>query len=294
MGELMIGCSRWSYPDTPDKGVWTGVFYPGKDTKRLRYYSQFFNTPKMDSTFYEKFYSHMTKGTFLGMTRATPEKFQFSIKVPETVTHVKRLDIKKGAMTSFEEFLDKISPLKTANRLGAILFQLPPSFTVREFKNTEEFLDRLPTANEHDYTMEFRHPSWETEGPWEMLKHYDIAAVMTDSPAKENLQFLSRITITADHSFLRFHGRNTKGHYWYNYLYSEQELKPWVEKVDQIRKQTKILRVYFNNHYGGKAVVNALQFKAMIGDSLSEIETNALEHAEKYLSTHGLIASSPS
>jgi len=246
----------------------------------------------MDSTFYEKFYSHMTKGTFIGMTRATPEKFQFSIKVPETVTHVKRLDIKKGAMTSFEEFLDKISPLKTANKLGAILFQLPPSFTVSEFKNTERFLDRLPTANDYDYAMEFRHPSWETEGPWEMLKYYNIAVVMTDSPAKENLQFLSRITITADHSFLRFHGRNTRGHYWYNYLYSEQELKPWVEKVDQIRKQTKILRVYFNNHYGGKAVVNALQFKAMTGHSLSEIETNALEHAEKYLSNHGLMTSS--
>ncbi len=78
----------------------------------------------MDSTFYEKFYPHMTKGTFIGMTRATPEKFQFSIKVPETVTHVKRLDIKKGAMTSFEEFLNKICPLRTANKLGAILFQL--------------------------------------------------------------------------------------------------------------------------------------------------------------------------
>lgn len=292
MGELMLGCSGWNYPDSAEKGGWTGVFYPDKDTKRLRYYSQFFNTAEMDSTFYEKFYSHMTKGTFIGMTRATPEKFQFSIKVPETVTHVKRLDIKKGAMTSFEEFLDKISPLKTANKLGALLFQLPPSFTVSEFKNTEEFLDRLPTANEYDYAMEFRHPSWETEGPWEMLKHYNIAAVMTDSPAKENLQFLSRITITADNSFLRFHGRNTKGHYWYNYLYSEQELQPWVDKVDQLRTQTKILRVYFNNHYGGKAVVNALQFKAMIGDSLSEIEANALERAQNHLSNQGLISSS--
>ena len=139
MGELLLGCSGWNYPDTADKGGWTGVFYPDKDTKRLRYYSQFFNTAEMDSTFYEKFYSHMTKGTFIGMGRATPEKFQFSIKVPETVTHVKRLDIKKGAMTSFEEFLDKISPLKTANKLGAILFQLPPSFTVSEFKNTDNF-----------------------------------------------------------------------------------------------------------------------------------------------------------
>jgi uncharacterized protein YecE (DUF72 family) len=122
---------------------------------------------------------------------------------------------------------------------------------------------------------------WGPADSWEMLKHYNIAAVMTDSPAKENLQFLSRITITADHSFFRFHGRNTRGHYWYNYLYSAQESKPWVEKVDQIKKQTKILRVYFNNHHGGKAVVNALQFKAT-GHSLSEIERNALEHAQKY------------
>src|SRR5438270_11545204 len=288
MGKLMLGCSGWNYPESAEKGGWTRVFYTDKDTNRLRYYSQFFNTAQMDYTFYEKFYSHMTKGTFIGMTRATPEKFQFSIKVPETVTHVKRLDIKKGAMTSFEEFLDKISPLKTTKKLGAILFQLPPSFTVSEFKNTEQFLDRLPIANDYDCAMEFRHPSWETEGPWEMLKHYNIAVVMTDSPAKENLQFLSRITITADHSFLRFHGRNTKGHYWYNYLYSDQELKPWVDKVIQIRKQTELLRVYFNNHYGGKAIVNASQFKAMTGHLLSEIETNALKHAQKYLSTHGL------
>jgi len=51
----------------------------------------------------------------------------------------------------------------------------------------------------------------------------------------ENLQFLSDVIITANQSFIRFHGRNTKGHYWYNYLYSEQELKPWIEKVDQIK-----------------------------------------------------------
>ena len=59
-----------------------------------------------------------------------------------------------------------------------------------------------------------------------MLKHYNIATVMTDSPAKENLEFLSDVTVTSsDHSFIRFHGRNAKGHYWYNYLYSEEELE---------------------------------------------------------------------
>jgi len=231
----------------------------------------------------------MTKGTFIGMVRATPEKFQFSVKVPETITHNKRLDINKGAMVDFEEFLDKISPLKTANKLGTILIQLPPSFTVNDFKKIEGFLDRLPSSSSnssssYDYAVELRHPSWSTEGPWDMLRHYNIAAVMTDSPARENLQFLSDITITtADHSFIRFHGRNTKDHYWYNYLYNKEELKPWVEKVSHIKQQTKVLRVYFNNHYGGKAVVNALEFKEMIGISLSEKETNVLKQAKHYL-----------
>ena len=120
---------------------------------------------------------------------------------------------------SIEEFLDKISPLRTAKKLGstrvltAILFHLPPSFTVNDFRNIEQFLDKLPTTDGYDYAVEFRHPSWGTEGPWEMLRHYNIAAVMTDSPPSENLQFLSDVIITANQSFIRFHGRNTKGHY---------------------------------------------------------------------------------
>jgi uncharacterized protein YecE (DUF72 family) len=61
-----------------------------------------------------------------------------------THTHErKKLDVSKGAIILFEEFLDKISPLKIANKLGAILIQLPPRFTVKEFKNTEQFLDTL-------------------------------------------------------------------------------------------------------------------------------------------------------
>jgi uncharacterized protein YecE (DUF72 family) len=287
-----------------------GVFYPDANTKRLRYYSQFFDTAEIDSTFYEKFYTNMTKGTFIGMSKATPEKFQFSVKVPETITHIKRLRTELGAFSDFEEFLEKISPLNKANKLGAVLFQLPPSFTVSEFKNVERFLDKLPKSasasasnlssssslssppstkktaisNAYHYAVEFRHPSWKTEGPWELLKHYNIATVLTDSPARENLGFLSEVTVTADHSFIRFHGRNEKGHYWYNYLYSKEELKPWVDKVAKLKEQTKILRIYFNNHYGGKAVVNALQFKEMNSMAMSQEGRRALQHAQSYLS----------
>src|SRR5688500_18202204 len=124
MHKVLIGCSGWSYADLLEKGGWTKVFYPNSQTKRLSYYSQFFNTVEMDSTFYEKFYKYMTKQTFIGMDKATPNNFEFSIKVPETVTHVQRLDVNKGAISSFEEFLDKISPLNKNKKLGSILIQL--------------------------------------------------------------------------------------------------------------------------------------------------------------------------
>ena len=88
------------------------------------------------------------------MARGTHDSFQFSLKVPETVTHDKWLDLSKGAMGLFDGFLEKISPLKSANKLGAVLIQLPPSFTVKEFQNTEAFLDRLPRG--YDCAVEFR------------------------------------------------------------------------------------------------------------------------------------------
>lgn len=99
----------------------------------------------------------MTKATFYGMVKATPDSFEFSIKVPETVTYMKRLDARKHATVSFNEFLDKISPLKDANKLGAILIQLPPSFSVDEFWQVEGFLERLPIG--YEYALEFRYPS---------------------------------------------------------------------------------------------------------------------------------------
>jgi len=255
------------------------VFYPSTQTKKLEYYAQFFDTVELDATFYEKFYKYMTKDTFRTMTKVTPDNFQFSIKVPEIVTHDRRLDVKSGAVTYLEEFLSKISPLKTCDKLGAVLIQLPPSFTVKEFRNTEQFLDRLPSG--YDYALEFRNPSWNTEGPWELLKHYNIAAVMTDSPKQDNLQFLSESIITANHSFIRWHGKRVKPRY--NYLYSKEELKPWVDKVKMIISETAVVRGYFNNHYGARAVVNAIEFKVMSGTILSVKEKDILNHARNFI-----------
>ncbi|HKX81921.1 MAG TPA: DUF72 domain-containing protein [Nitrososphaera sp.] len=269
MAQVLVGCSGWNYGDPFEKGGWVGSFYPDSREKRLSYYSRYFQTAELDATFYEKFYAKMAPGTFFGMVRATPDGFQFSVKVPETVTHKKRLDLRAGAADAIAEFLERIDPLRRADKLGAVLIQLPPSFTVREFRQAESFLDSLPRG--YEYAVEFRHPSWETEGPWELLKHYNVAGVLTDSPDPE-LQFLSEISVTADHAFIRLHGRNAG--FWYNYLYNKEELAPWADKVRVIQSipGLKTLRIYFNNHYGAGAVENALEFREMLGDKLSAEE----------------------
>ena len=65
----------------------------------------------------------------------------------------------------------------------------------------------------------------------------------------------------------------------YNYLYSRDELRPWVDKVKRISLETPVVRGYFNNHYGARVVVNAIEFKEMLGTALSQKERAVLENA---------------
>lgn len=281
MAEILVGCSGWNYGDPIEKGGWNGVFYPEGETKFLRYYSRFFKTAEFDAIFYEKFYNDMKQGLFFGLGKATPDGFQFSLKVPETITHKKRMNLKEGVMQDFEGYLEKISPLKKYSKLGAILFQLPPSFAVGEFRSIERFLDKLP--REYDYAVEFRHESWQTEGALELLRQYNISSVLTDS-SDPRLQYLSNPVVTADHGFIRLHGRNQG--FWYNYLYGKDELEPWAAKVNDLAKQTKKLRIYFNNHYAGAAIINAIMFEIMLEQEVSEEKLKVLKKAEQFYSEH--------
>ncbi len=72
--------------------------------------------------------------------------------------------------------------------------------------------------------------------------------------------------VTNTHAIIRMHGRNdNKNHFWYDYLYSESELIPWIEKIKKIKeREVNSIYLYFNNHYGGKAIVNALKFKELL------------------------------
>lgn len=281
MAELLIGSSGWDYAHPIEEGGWIGPFYPTSHTARLQYYSQFFPTVEIDATFYDNTYSKMTKRTFYDMVKAVPSNFQFSISVPENITHIKRLDSRRHATVAFQNFLDKISPLKDANKLGAILLHLPSSFLVNEFRHIDGFLDKLPLG--YDYAIEFHNLSWQMDGSWKMLRHYNVASVMRDSPDVQS-QDLSNIPMTADHVLIRLRGR-AKGSI-HNYFYDEVQLRYWADKINQLRRdrEAKILRIYFNNHYGAKAIANAIQLKELLGEKISEKEKKVVQKVSDAIS----------
>ena len=245
--KISIGTSGWSYKE------WEGIFYPDSKTSKLKFYSSIFNTAEIDSTFY----ANPPKGVVFGWARNSPENFVYSLKLPQKITHEMHLDLAKGAELELRNFLDLISPLKSANKLGPLLIQLPPSFTLSERQTLEEFFEALP--KEYSFAVEFRNKTWlKDSGLHSLLRKHNVANTIVDEPLLP-----IDLSTTSDFAFVRWHGRGTRP--WYNYLYSEGELDPWVEKVEKLASNVKRVYGYFNNHFHGNAVINSLEFMEKLG-----------------------------
>jgi uncharacterized protein YecE (DUF72 family) len=248
---IRIGTSGWSYKE------WERVFYPDSKTPKLSYYSSVFNTAEIDSTFY----TNPSKGMVLGWVKNTPKDFEFSVKLPQTITHKKKLDLRAGAEIDLLEFLDLIDPLREAGKLGPLLIQLPPSFSKNNLDDLEEFLKSLPHNKKHYmFAIEFRNKSWlnEVGALNRLLSRHNVARTVVDEPLLP-----VDLTPTADFSFIRWHGRGSRP--WYNYRYNNEEIEPWTERVKEQAQKTKKVYGYFNNHFHGYAVENSLEFLKNLG-----------------------------
>jgi uncharacterized protein YecE (DUF72 family) len=266
--ELLIGTSGWSYNE------WAGVFYPNSSTNKLSFYSKVFPTAEVDSSFY----AFPSKGLVLGWARYTPEDFVFSVKLPQLLTHEKRLSLGKGVEADLVRFLGLLRPLIASGKLGPVLVQLPPSFSYQaDFENLKSFLGRAP--EDVRFAVEFRHPSWLREDVWSFLRGRNVANVIVDEP------LLPPDTVTtADFAFIRWHGHGSRP--WYNYRYSDKELDGWVPKVKEVTARVKKTFGYFNNHFRGFAVENSLKMMEKLGISnLQQQEARA--RATRFLETGG-------
>jgi uncharacterized protein YecE (DUF72 family) len=181
---IYAGTSGWAYP------AWKPAFYPAKlaSAKFLGYYASRLNSTEVNYTF-RRF---PTAKLLEGWVAATPARFKFAIKAHQSITHIKRL---REAAEIAGKFIAALQPLRDANRLGPVLFQLPP-FLKCDSSRLQDFLAALP--KEQRVAFEFRDPSWFCDEIYGLLRAANAALCLAES---EKLETPS--VQTADFCYLR-------------------------------------------------------------------------------------------
>jgi uncharacterized protein YecE (DUF72 family) len=235
-----LGTSGWSYSD------WRGKFYPEEMAQRewLSYYAQHFSTVEINMTFYRFPKPEMMKGWL----DKTPPNFTFTLKANRQITHLKKI---KGVKSQVKYFYILADSLK--ERLGCILFQLPPSLTF-DLDLLQDFL--LTLSPQYKNVIEFRHESWYREEVYELLRAHNIIFCVVSAP-----ELPDRIVETSEISYYRFHGRIG----WYKYNYSEEELEDWSEAIKKTK--AKECYAYFNNDYQAHAIWNCKRLSELLSTS---------------------------
>ena len=245
---IFLGTCGWSYKE------WEGNFYQKKSSEsKLRAYSKVFKTAEIDSTFYR----NPSKSAVMGWLKYSPSDFVFTAKLPKTITHENMLGLKKEVKADLEVFLDLMRPLQLGGKLACLLIQLPPKYVYNP-QNLEAFFQMLDPM--FRYAVEFRNLTWlmPATKTFELLKQYEVAFTIVDEPLLP-----PEVHLTTDFAYFRWHGRGEE--IWFDYLYKEEELTPWVPKVHDAAKKVKQVYGYFNNHYHGHAPENCLQLLEKLG-----------------------------
>jgi len=252
--KIYIGTSGYSYND------WIDAFYPPDTGKSdfLEFYASRFSMVELNFTYYRQPEPRILSN----MIATTDPGFLFSIKAHRSLTH----EIEGGeAVTTY---IRGVEPLAESGRLAAVLLQFPYSFhyTVENRRYLGKLcgsLHALPLA------VEFRNNEWQRQSVYDELADRSIAFTVVDCPQLEKLPAPDAVT-TANLGYIRFHGRN-KENWWtgtnasrYDFLYSEDELDKWLDKIAHMARSTAILLIAFNNHWRGQAPRNAEQLGGLL------------------------------
>lgn len=237
--KIYIGCSGFSNRD------WKGFFFPEDlpSKGQLNFYATQFNTVEINSTFYRR----PRPQTLQNWYERTGEDFKFFIKIPKTITHIKRL---KDTAAETGDFCNYIhSGIK--EKLAGFLFQMPPTF---HFSN--EDLEKVIETVDPEFlnVVEFRHKSWWNEEVLKTLKEKNIVFSGVSFPKDIPDEF---ITNSSKFAYYRLHGVPAL----FKSEYSEEEL---INLADEIKKAKETVFVFFNNTWGTAALKNALFLKKLL------------------------------
>ncbi len=259
MGKIYTGCSGFSYRD------WKGTFYPSgiSTSEMLEYYSKFFNVVEINYSFY----SMPHRYTFLEFLNRT-KRMKFAVKVNKIFTH-ERNYTKEDA----KKFIYAVEPLLESDRFIALLFQFPQGF--HYCKENLDYLKKLSfDFSGIDKVIEVRSRSFARHDFYNFVEEMGFSLVNIDAPVIKGA-FVGPWLSVGYVNYVRLHGRRKdlwfsaeERHERYDYLYTQEELEYIKRKVDNLDKKCDTY-IFFNNHYRGKAVYNALQFKRLLGENVN-------------------------
>lgn len=230
---LYVGTSGYAYKE------WKGIFYPADlpEKRMLEYYGQQFRTVEINNTFHQ-----MPRTTTLaGWAAQVPEGFKFVLKAPQRITHFQRLRDVDDAVSYLYEVTSVLE-----QRLGALLFQLPPGLK-RDLPLLRDFLDLLPPKRR--ISLQFHHESWLDEEVYALLRSCNVAMCIVDAEDYPEIPVLA----TADWGYLRLRRPD----------YDVKELKRWAKLVREQPWQEAFL--FFKHEESAKGPLLAKRFLELAG-----------------------------
>jgi uncharacterized protein YecE (DUF72 family) len=301
-GRIRVGTCSWAdeslvkywYP----KGVRSGE-------ERLRHYAEHFDTVEANSTYYRL----PEEDLVAKWAERVPDDFVMHVKAFGMMTRhpvkadVLPPDLREGAPVDdkgridrpprelraevFARFHAALEPLRAAGKLGGILLQFPSYIVHKPY--SFEYLEWAKEQLRGDHMLvEFRHRSWMEEenraGVLSFLEELGATYVIVDAPKTEAKNLVPTVVaLTSPTGYIRMHGRNAKT--WnirgrsaaerFDYLYSDEELREWVDPVVKLAEEAEEVYVMFNNNgrsrdprdpdgWLSQAPTNALMFRQVL------------------------------
>lgn len=257
---VYLGPAGWSYAD------WAGIVYPKprpRGFSELAFLARYFNAVEINTTFYHPIDAALSRSW---IRKIGAREFAFTAKLWQRFTH----EAAEFEPSDVHAVRAGIEPLERAGLLRAVLVQFPWSFgdSAGRRDRIRRIRDAFPDL---PLVVELRHASWNTPETLRFLSELRIGFCNIDQPSSPSA-ICGTAHVAGRVAYVRLHGRNREA--WFNprstvaerydYLYSPEELKPWVERIRAMQAEAPEVFVIGNNHFQGKAVANALQIKSML------------------------------
>jgi len=236
MAKLYAGTSGWAYPS------WKPDFYPAKlaQAKFLSYYSTRLNAVEVNFTFRQL----LKETTAQKWIAETPAGFRMSVKAHQVITHIKRLNKTEDFIP---RFLGTIEPLARAEKLGPLLFQLPPNLK-GDVRLLEEFLVGLPRGVPSAF--EFRHNSWFTDGVFELLRNRNLALCVAETEERTTPD-----VVTADFCYYRYRKPS----------YTPDERRAMISRMQEHLAAGRNVFAYFKHEETPEGAMYAVELLKQLG-----------------------------